>query len=301
MVYQEWLTEWLFAYMKPSVKRRTFEKYQKIVDTKIVPKLGEYSLDELSASILQGFTAEISEQYSANTVSGIIAVIKSSLRRAQKTGIVERQFSDFIQLPKNHEKKIESFTLKEQKKIEQFILSKNKPKLYGILLCFYTGLRIGELLALEWTDIDFRKGTLSVTKSCRDIWENGKYRKEIDTPKTEASNRVIPLPKQVIPYLREIRTERKSEYILYGKGNDLSLRSYQKTFELMLKKLEIPHRGFHAIRHTFATRALECGMDVKTLSEILGHNNPALTLKRYAHSMLDHKSAMMNKLGKLLK
>ena len=78
------------------------------------------------------------------------------------------------------------------------------------------------------------------------------------------------------------------------------VRSYQKTFELLLKRLRIPHKGFHSLRHTFATRALECGMDVKTLSEILGHKNPTITLKRYAHSMMEHKAEMMNRLGKLL-
>jgi integrase len=78
------------------------------------------------------------------------------------------------------------------------------------------------------------------------------------------------------------------------------MRSYQRTFESLLIKLNIPHKGFHALRHTFATRALECGMDVKTLSEILGHKNPTITLNRYVHSLLEHKTEMMNRLGKLL-
>ena len=80
----------------------------------------------------------------------------------------------------------------------------------------------------------------------------------------------------------------------------MPLRSYQKTFERLLKRESIPHKGFHALRHTFATRALECGMDVKMLSEILGHKNATITLNRYAHSLLEHKQEMMNKLGKLL-
>ena len=83
-------------------------------------------------------------------------------------------------------------------------------------------------------------------------------------------------------------------------GNAVSIRSYQRSFELLLKRQNIVHCGFHSLRHTFATRALECGMDVKTLSEILGHKNPTVTLNRYAHSLLEHKAAMMNRLGKLL-
>ena len=83
-------------------------------------------------------------------------------------------------------------------------------------------------------------------------------------------------------------------------GKPVSVRSYQRSFELLLKRLNIPHKGFHSLWHTFATRALECGMDVKTLSEILGHKNPTVTLNRYAHSLMEHKAEMMNRLGKLL-
>lgn len=83
-------------------------------------------------------------------------------------------------------------------------------------------------------------------------------------------------------------------------SNAVSVRSYQRSFELLLKRLNIYHRGFHSLKHTFATRALECGMNVKTLSEILGHKNPTITLNRHAHSLLEHKAAMMNRLGKLL-
>ena len=83
-------------------------------------------------------------------------------------------------------------------------------------------------------------------------------------------------------------------------GKPVSVRSYQRTFELLLRRLGIPHRGFHAPRHTFATRALECGMDVKTLSEILGHKSPTVTVNRYVHSLIEHKKAMMNLVGKML-
>ena len=97
-----------------------------------------------------------------------------------------------------------------------------------------------------------------------------------------------------------MKKQSKEGYII---GNErrhgVPIRSYQKSFERILKYLDIPHKGFHSLRHTFATRALECGMDVKTLSELLGHKNPTVTLKRYTHSMLEHKTEMMNRLGKL--
>lgn len=111
---------------------------------------------------------------------------------------------------------------------------------------------------------------------------------------------MIPLPKQLLPKLKSIKKNGNSDFVVSAGDKAVSVRSYQRSFELLLKKLNIPHRGFHALRHTFATRALECGMDVRTLAEILGHKNPTVTLNRYAHSLLEHKTAMMNRLGKLL-
>lgn len=302
MNYKDWLNEWLSTCVKPMVKSRTFEKYDEIVRLKIEPSLGNCDLSELSPSMLQRFTAELTEKYASNTVSGIIAVVRSSLTRAQKTGVIEQEFSNCIQRPKTREKKVESFTAAEQKKIENYIIKNRKTKLYGIVLCLYTGLRLGELLALEWADIDFLRGTITVTKNSRDVWEDGEYKKVIDTPKTATSRREIPLPRQLVPYLRILKHQNRNGFVVTGKdGKTVSLRSYQKALQCVLKTLNIPHRGFHALRHTFATRALECGMDVKTLSEILGHKNSSITLNRYAHSFEEHKTAMMNKVGRLLK
>ena len=88
-------------------------------------------------------------------------------------------------------------------------------------------------------------------------------------------------------------------YVVGGE-NIIPVRSYQASFSLLLRKLNLPHRGFHALRHTFATRALECGMDVKTLAELPGHKNPTVTLERYVHSLMPHKCDMMNRFGALL-
>ncbi len=170
----------------------------------------------------------------------------------------------------------------------------------GVSICLYTGLRIGELLALTWQDVDFGNGTLSVTKTCYDGKDsNGKFGRVVDEPKTLSSRRIIPLSKQMVSLLKEIKKQSNAEWVISKSGKPLSVRTYQRNFASLLNKLHIPHRGFHALRHTFATRAIECGMDVKTLSEILGHKNATITLNRYAHSLMEHKRDMMNKLGRL--
>ena len=169
------------------------------------------------------------------------------------------------------------------------------------MLCLYTGLRIGELLALTWDDIDFTNGLMKVDKEAYRYKQNGVWCTIIDKPKTKSSIRIIPLPKTLFSKLKEIKKKSRYEHIISTNKNTIvDTRSYQKTYERILKKLDIPYKNFHSLRHTFATRAIEMGMDVKTLSEILGHKNPVITLQRYTHSMLSYKTEMMNKMGKML-
>lgn len=302
ITYEEWLNEWLGFYVKPTVKVRTYEKYKQHIKLYLAPGLGECTLDELLPLRLQKFVVSLSDKGLApNTVNGILTVLKSSLRCAVRVGKVQREHGKSVVCPRVREKQIECFSKVEQKKMEEYILKSGSVKLFGIVLTLYTGLRIGELLALRWKDIDIRKGIVSVGKTCYDGWQGGKYVKIIDVPKTENSARIIPLPKQLLLYIREASKNSKDAYVIPGRTDcGAEIRSYQRTFTALQKKLSIEHKGFHVLRHTFATRALEVGMDVKTLSEILGHNNPAITLKRYAHSLMEHKTEMMNKLGKLL-
>lgn len=304
MKYIDWLHSWLEDYIRPSVKLRTYERYKLIVEQHIKEKIGEMELDDLSPLILQKFITGLlldgnrrtGKGLSANTVNAVISVIQSSLKTAHVFELRKEYVAGKLKRPKLKEKPVECFTRAEQKQIERFVLNGSKDKLYGILLCLYSGLRIGELIALQWSDIDFSKGILTVSKSCYD----GKDGLIIDEPKTASSCRTIPLPKQLFPILRGIRKKSDSLFVVSNHGKPVSVRSYQRSFELILKKLKIAHRGFHSLRHTFATRALECGMDVKTLSEILGHKNPTVTLNRYAHSLIEHKTLMMNRLGNLL-
>ena len=300
---------WLENYVKPTTKIKTYTIYKQIVEKRLKPRLGEYELNEISPVILQSYVTELLRQgnaitgtgLSANTVNGIITVIQNSLKLACTIGESEKYIADKIKRPKTSEKEVSCFTAAEQKKIERAVLAGKRQKMFGIVLCLYTGLRIGELLALTWKDIDFIKGVLSVNKTIHDGKdENGRICSIIGVPKTQSSVRSIPLPKQLIPVLKKIKKETESEYVVSDKRRGVSVRVYQRNFSVLLKRIGVPHKGFHALRHTFATRTLECGMDVKTLSEILGHKSATTTLNRYVHSMADYKKEMMNKLGKLL-
>jgi len=308
MKYKEWLVEWLGNYIMPSVKDKTYVRYSDITNQHLIPNLGEYDLNELSPIIVQRFITELMQVgnlrtgkgLAANSINSIITVIQGSMSTAYRLGYVKVYEMDKVKRPKIQEKPIEAFTPSEQKQIEQAVLADKREKMKGVIICLYTGLRIGELLALEWDDIDFSKSELKVTKTCHDGKnKDGKFGRITELPKTTNSRRTIAIPKQLLPLLREMKKKSKSNLVISG-DKPLFVRSYQRSFELLLNKLGIPRHGFHTLRHTFATRAIECGVDVKTLSETLGHKNASITLNRYVHSFMDHKHSMMDKVGKFL-
>lgn len=308
MTLKEWMNEWLEHYVMPTVKERTYLRYQSAAEHHIIPAIGGLQLSEITNLLIQHHISELlisgnqvnGKGLSPNSINTIISVLQNSLGLACSLGYIASNPAINIKRPRREGKEVTCFTVDEQKKLEKAVLEKKGQRI-GILLCLYSGLRIGELLALEWGDLDFKKGLLTVNKTCYyGKTENSSYDRITYSPKTKSSIRLIPLPKAILSELKELKRNAKTQYIVESKGKPIAVRVYQKSFETLVRKLGIPHKSFHALRHTFATRALECGMDVKTLSEILGHKNPTVTLNRYAHSLMEHKIAMMNKLGKLL-
>lgn len=176
MKYKEWLNIWLENYIKSSAKERTYTRYEQLIRTHIAVKLGETEVNDLTPIMLQPHVTELlntgnlrtGKQLSPNFVNTIISVIQNSLKTANLVGVANDYMANKIKRPKIVEKQVDCFTVSEQKKIENYVLDSKKDKLFGIVLCLYTGLRIGELLALTWGDIDFGKGLLFVSKTCHD-------------------------------------------------------------------------------------------------------------------------------------
>lgn len=268
MKYTEWLQFWLENYVRASVKTRTYERYKLIAEKHIVNGVGDTDINALSPLILQQFITRLMQNgnkrtgrgLSANSINGIISVLQNSLKTAYAAGLTADYAAGRIKRPRLVEKQVDCFTATEQKAIEYAVLNSGRDKLFGIILCLYAGLRIGELLALTWADMDLRKGLISVTKSCHD----SKDGRVVEEPKTPSSRRIIPLPKQLLPILKGLKKRSTSPFVISSNGKPVFVRSYQRTFELLLIKLRIPHKGFHSLRHTFATRAIKCVVDVKT-------------------------------------
>lgn len=302
MKLKELLELWLERYMKHTIKIRTYNRYKSICELHLIKDLGEYELEELKPNVLQDFLLKkIDDHYSTNTIKGIVSVLKQALRLAITLEFVDKEYCSNLKMPSSEEKEISVFTKKEQQVIESFCLNHKKRNYIGIVICLYTGIRLGELLALTWDDIDFNSNLLTINKTSYSAKVDGKTQIIVDKPKTKKSNRVIPIPNQLVKLLKIIKKESNSKYVITTRNSGMvGNRSYQRTFKFILKKVNVPYRNFHSLRHTFATNAIELGMDVKTLAEILGHTNAMITLNRYSHSLLNYKIEMMNKLGKNL-
>lgn len=298
MIYSEWAGIWYRNYVQPYKKISTMQKYRDVLKKHVIPILGYVPVKALNGEIIQRFVCKLNESYSSGTVNTVIAVLLKSLNDARLNGVISAGEVPAFHRPQKVLRRVECFNSKEQRSIEKYILESKKKRLFGIIICFYTGLRIGELLALEWSDVDLENGRLNVNKSChygRDV--NGVYKRIVEAPKTESSDRIVPIPQELTKYFKMMDTGDCLNVVSHN-GKPVPTRTYQAAFTSILKKLGIENRCFHSIRHTFATRALESGMDVRTLSELMGHKNPSVTLSRYAHSLIEHKTLMMEKLVK---
>ncbi len=307
MKFKEWLDTWLENYVKPHLKTRTTESYARIIEKKISDEIGEKELSELTARDVDSFVSKLlksgnvvtKEGLAASSVNTVITVMQSSLKKAVELGYLQNNVASGASRPKIKFQRVACFDDLEQEKIERAILSGEQIKMFGVLLCLYTGIRLGELLALQWDDVDFENGSIRINKTCHDSRMGQGFGRVTNAPQTAASNRIIPLPKQLIPVTEEVKRTATSDFVVSFRGKPPTIRGYQKRFASFLKKIGVKHKGFHALRHTFEKRALDSGMDAKTLAEILGRKSAAIDLERYNGCSAERKAEMMNALGNL--
>lgn len=309
MTTNELMTAWLDRCERERVKPRTYSRWYKgLIVQHILPELGDTPIDDLGRRQISEFlTAHQAdgnlrgEALSATSTNLMLTVLNAAFTYACDMELLPANPCDRIRRVPGPPSRVEAFTREEQRRLEEAIAAREDRRLFGIRLCLYTGLRIGELLGLEWQDVDMEKGILHIQKTVyREKNAEGEWQLFVDRPKTAASERMVPLPGYLAEDLRIYRRGARSEFVIENKKAErMSIRSYQYLFERLTEKAGVRKLNFHALRHTFATRALECGMDIKTLSELMGHKNATITLNRYAHSMMDTKIAAMNKLEKL--
>ncbi len=306
----ELLTEWMTNEQQERIKAQTYARYKGLIELHIIPAIGEQDICILTRRQISDFLAE--KRHSGNlrydgglspiSINLMLSILNMAFEYAFDREYVENNPCERVKrVPIIERKHTDAFTKEEQSSIEHIIEAEDDDRLFGIILCFYTGLRIGELLGLEWSDINENCTILTVNKTVyRNRDENGEWRLCVDGPKTASSHRRIPLPEHIADHLCCLREKSNSRYVVQNKkGERMSTRSYQYIFERLTEKAGVRKLNFHAIRHTFATRALENGVDIKTLSEIMGHKDASITLNRYAHCMMDTKIKMMKRMTKI--
>ena len=292
-----------------STKDSTCVHYCNLLNNHIEPKLGDMLIEEISLLKLEqtiiSFSTEgrldCSGGLSQKTVCDITIIIKSILRYAETLGYsLSCNLASFSVKQPMGELRILSH--REQIIINNFLMEEGGYTSLGILIALYTGVRIGELCALCIDDIDLDMKKVTINKTLqrlqnKDNQDTAKTRISISTPKTKNSIREIPLPDFIVERISEIGYK-KGSYILTGLPDKfVEPRTMENRFNRLMQKLAIDDVSSHTLRHTFATRCVEVGVDVKTLSETLGHSNVNITLNRYVHSSFEMKQRCLNKLN----
>lgn len=299
----EYMDYWLHAIMQLQVKPSTFSNYAALLEKWIKPYLGNKKLGQMGKEDVQCFINFLSEQeLSAGSVRNIFRVLSAAMKKAKEYEYIRENPCEGACLPEYVKKEARLLTVQEQKRLEA-VAGEDKNG-FAILLSVYTGLRVGELCALTWEDVDLKKGILYVSRTTRRIQcvaPDAETKTVLVTgvAKSRQSVRTIPLPACILNLFKEHKKNVSGEYVFEYHGHLLEPRILQYRFKVLLKKAGIPDINFHALRHTFATRCMELNFDVKTLSEILGHASAKMTLDRYGHSQMAHKRAAMKTLDRL--
>lgn len=280
-----WLKEWLDSICP--AKETTKYVYSGHIENHIDPAIGGLKLSALSRGILQDFVNSLA--LSPSTVRVVFCVLKGALNSAEERGYIADIWSK-VKLPKRKKAETDILTLSQQKRLEA---AAGGSEDIGVLICLYTGLRIGEVCALAWDDVDMDNRIIRVCGT----QARGREGVTFQTPKSVSSNRSIPIPEVLFERLEAV--SEKSGFVVAHDGKPYDVRSYRRRFKRLLERAGLPDIRFHALRHTFSSRALEVGMDYKTLSEILGHSSAAITLDIYAHALDEHKKEEMSKLNLL--
>jgi len=279
------------------VKPSTYWVYHGYIENHIRPHFIDMRCDRLTQGAIQTFVSnKLESGLSAATVQSVFNFLKNGLGEAVSSGIFRVSF------PRRSSSKVEVLTIDEQRRLEAVVAASNDINRVGIILCLYTGIRVGELCGLMWQDIDFDGKQMHVRRTMQRIKSKEDSKKtaiSFLTPKSKSSQRSIPLPAFLLSILKEFKAKGMGEYILSRNGHAVEPRVMQYRFQRILKLAEIKPRSFHITRHCFSVRALENGFDIKTLSEILGHSSPVVTLKKYSHVLDEHKRKSMESLAVL--
>lgn len=291
-------------YKRPYVKQSTMAAYVLILENHILPTFGEdNSLPEQS---VQAFVLhKIESGLSTKSVKDILIVLKMVMKFGVKKEWMTYYEWDIKYPPSSENKVLDVLSVTNHRKILNHIQSHFTFMGLGIYIRLSTGLRIGEVCALKWSDINVTDGILTVNRTIERIYiiEGEKKHTElvINTPKTKNSCREIPMNKELLGMLKPLKKVVNDDYyILTNDERPIEPRTYRNYYKRLMEKLDIPKLKYHGLRHSFATRCIEVGCDYKTVSALLGHSNISTTLNLYVHPNMEQKKRCIDKVFKSL-
>ena len=286
------------------VKQSTFAAYALILENHILPAFG--NKQRLVESEVQEFALlKLQEGLSQKTVKDMLIVLKMVQKFGTKNGFLP--FAEWeVKFPTTQDKQeLEVLSIAHQRRIMQYAVNNFTFRNLGIYICLSTGMRIGEVCALKWGDIDLQTETINIKRTIERIYiiEGNERHTElvISTPKTKNSVREIPMSRELIKIIRPLKKVMNDDFfVLTNEAKPTEPRTYRNYYKQLLKELDIPNLKFHGLRHSFATRCIESQCDYKTVSVILGHANISTTLDLYVHPNMEQKKKCINKMLKNL-
>lgn len=301
--------EWIIS-VTPTLKESSISRYRTTLDKHLLPEFGDMQVLEIKRDDVAAFTTKLlstggrdGNGLAPKTVSSIQSVMKNVMDYVRHVKCVPVIDFDGLSV-KQPQRTLRVFSLAEQERLNTYLLDEISFINLGVLLSLYTGLRIGELCALKWGDISFGEHRLRVERTIQRIQkpdENG-HRTQviITTPKSDCSVRDIPLPHEILHILDEMKQPDGCFFLTGLEKAYIEPRTMENHFNRIIEACGITNATMHTCRHSFATRAVELGFDIKTLSEILGHASVAITMNRYVHPSMALKQENMNKFSALL-
>ncbi|MGM0112732.1 tyrosine-type recombinase/integrase [Enterococcus sp. DIV0187] len=301
--FEKWAERWLDE-IQDEVKSSTLSSYRYKLTKYVFPMIGKVALNELSIDSGKILLKRLQETLSCSTIQVVFRILNKCLNHAKKTGKIHSNPLLELGIPKAKQTKVRALTRAEQKKVMAIAL--NEKKGYGVpsLLALYSGLRIGEVAALKWTDIDFDANLIHVVHTYQRIPTNSPIKKTqliLADSKTEASGRIIPMSKTLKKLLLTHRKQSKGHFVFSTNGHPCEPRLLTYHFHRIREKAELLHIHFHQLRHTFATRCLEIKEDISSVSALLGHASTQMTLDTYVDAMLEQRFSVINELDSFLR
>ena len=296
MLFSGWMEKWMEE-VSHSVKPSTFQTYERTVAKRLFPVFGPYRLAEINAGQVTEFVASLERQGLAeNTIRSAFRLLNAAMRAAQEEGLIRKNPCRKTRIQRREIPEQPVLMVSQQERLREEAGEENLPALVGL----YTGMRLGEICALKWEDIDWDQGTVTVRRTAQRLKQSGdgKTAVMVGLPKTRRSQRVLPIPRFLLDLFAARRGNISGNPYIFGKQDrPAEPRTVQRHFRGLAQRLGFSGVHFHTLRHTFATRLIELGVDARTVSDLMGHSSVTTTLNIYAHSLMQNRRSAIDRLA----